>query len=824
MKNPLIAIAVGSLLFGMPSGSADGNMVSNGGFEISSNPGMPDGWGNGHFGIKYPDEISAADQVREGFRLDATEKFQGDKSFRLSNPATGRQQALYSCWIKLPVFIVARDGWCLSAFIKTDPPSKVKLELLNSENVLIDGREFDATGEFQRFSTNIKFESSSVIVRVSGSPGTTCWIDDVQLERGAAPSEWEAAADDKKLDIATVASRKLISKVDDAEALQKKGFDPVQKVELRNKFLHVNDKPFYPYGIHPPWGPSANEENMRMFKSAGFNVIVFQASDLTFTKESLDMAFKTGLRAIPWLVCPDERAFEIVGSLKNHPALLYWMAIDEPPEPLAPKVIERVNRIKELDPNHPTYVNNFVHVTHNNLRNLDAMPGDIISADEYPVGNLDYPESVLAPADLIDKMDKALVSSKKSTMFWLQITGNAFGWSREPTPEEFEGMVYSSCIAGARGLNFFANMPWNRRLFDNAGKLGQELDSLAPVLASMEVAPQVKCSSDAIRLTCRAYQGNVYIICVNVSKEPVKAKFSTEAALQGEVQVLFEKRTIKPISRNVFSDDFAGYQRRVYRVAVSAERKGTTFPPTVGLTEDDSRLRFLGRTLRDAATGSVTLDWTASGVEFSFNGTEVAAEMAGSTADPRNVAYLTVFVDDVRKNTFMVDDAPKKYILCTGLPPQKHLVRIVKASEAQLSRVKLAKIHLNGELLAKPAAKSRKIEFIGDSITCGYGNQGGKTVPFSGKTEDGLQTWATIAARNLGADCQLICASGYGVVRDCGRGTRSLIPPLYEKSNFFPIPTGFGISTCSPPMQWSSTLVRTIGLVGRRKMNSLPAS
>jgi len=213
--------------------------------------------------------------------------------------------------------------------------------------------------------------------------------------------------------------------------------------------------------------------------------------------------------------------------------------------------------------------------------------------------------------------------------------------------------------------------------------------------------------------------------------------------------------------------------------------KSSLASAAAGLTEDDTRLRFLGRTLGDAATGSVTLDWTASGVEFSFNGTEVAADMVGTTADPRNVAYLAVFVDDVHKNTFMVDNSPKKYILCSGLPATKHLVRIVKVSEAQLSSVKLTRIHLNGELLAKPAAKSRKIEFIGDSITCGYGNLGGATDPFSSKTEDGLQTWATIAARNLEADCQLICASGHGVVRDCNRDTRALIPPLYEKSNPF---------------------------------------
>jgi len=579
MKKYFIVIAGVILLFGIQAVSADNNFVLNGSFEISSNPGMPDGWGNGQFGIKYADEIQAVDQVRERFRLDSTEKVQGANSFRLSNPSTGRQQALYSCWINLPVFIVARDGWCLSAFIKTTPPSKVKLELLNSASIPIDGCEFDATGEFQRFFTNIniKTKSSPVIVRVSGSPGATCWIDGVQLERGSSPSEWASAANDKKLDIATVASRKLISMVEGTEVFQKSGFDPVQKVELRNKFIYVNGKPFYPYCADLGW--TADAESFRTLKAAGFNSIVFTAPNRKSTQAALDAAFKVGLRVVPWLRCANEQAFEIVNSLKNHPALLFWYVIDEPPDPFAQVVVERVRRLRELDPDHPMFANYYAYTIITNLKNLVDLSGDIISADLYPVANLDYPGTVLAPADLISKMDQALAANAKTSMFCLQLTGNYASWSRELTPEEFEGMTYLSCIAGARGLIFFQNIPWNKRLFESAAQIGLELDSLAPVLASQEMSPKMKCSSDAIRLTCRTYQGHSYLICVNASKEPIKADFSTQVPFQGDVKVLFENRTIKTLPKNMFSDDFAGYQRRVYKVAFSSEPKSTTITP-----------------------------------------------------------------------------------------------------------------------------------------------------------------------------------------------------------------------------------------------------
>jgi hypothetical protein len=562
----LIAMAVGVFLVGLASHSDANNLVWNGGFEISSNPGMPDAWGNGQFGIKYADEIHTADQVRERFQLDSSEKFQGNTSFRLSNPATGRQQALHSSWIKLPVFLVSPDGWCLSAYIKSDPPSKVKLEILDSGNVLIAGSEFDAAGEFQRFFTTFNTKKSPVIVRISGSPGTSCWIDNVQMERGSVPSEWAAAADDNKLDVATVTSRNLISTVDGAAEFQKSGFDAVEKVELRNKFLYVNGKPFYPYACNLAW-VGGDVESFRMLKTEGFNSIVFYALDLESTKSALDAAFCVGLRAIPWLECSNEQAVEIVDSLKTHPALLFWQATDEPPEPFARNVVDRVKVLKELDLNHPVMVNFFSHSIQQYLEKLHELPGDIISSDLYPISNLDWPGTAIDPADLIFKMDRALASSGKVPMFYLLLTGQAFGWTREPTSEELEGMVYSSCIAGARGLYFFQNVPWNSLMLKNAGQIGLELDSLAPVLASQAMAPKIQCSSDAIRLTCRVYGGNLYLICVNTSKEPVKAEFSTEAGLKGLVNVIFEGRTIDPIAKNAFSDEFAGYQRRVYQAA-----------------------------------------------------------------------------------------------------------------------------------------------------------------------------------------------------------------------------------------------------------------
>lgn len=60
--------------------------------------------------------------------------------------------------------------------------------------------------------------------------------------------------------------------------------------------------------------------------------------------------------------------------------------------------------------------------------------------------------------------------------------------------------------------------------------------------------------------------------------------------------------------------------------------------------------------------------------------------------------------------------------------------------------------------------KDRKIEFIGDSITCGYGVLGKPEAPFSTETESADDAFAVQCARALDADYQLVSFSGIGVI------------------------------------------------------------
>ncbi len=71
------------------------------------------------------------------------------------------------------------------------------------------------------------------------------------------------------------------------------------------------------------------------------------------------------------------------------------------------------------------------------------------------------------------------------------------------------------------------------------------------------------------------------------------------------------------------------------------------------------------------------------------------------------------------------------------------------------------------KLVETPALPERKIEFIGNSITCGYGVESiEKTDPFEDETENHWLTYANIVSDSLNAQHTSISRSGIGVYRN----------------------------------------------------------
>ena len=88
-----------------------------------------------------------------------------------------------------------------------------------------------------------------------------------------------------------------------------------------------------------------------------------------------------------------------------------------------------------------------------------------------------------------------------------------------------------------------------------------------------------------------------------------------------------------------------------------------------------------------------------------------------------------------------------------------------------------------GKLVLSPAPFKHHLELIGDSITCGYGNEGmGPNCGFTPDTENEWLAYGSLAARSLKAEQHVIAYSGKGAYRDYGGNTNDQMPVLYERT------------------------------------------
>ncbi len=123
--------------------------------------------------------------------------------------------------------------------------------------------------------------------------------------------------------------------------------------------------------------------------------------------------------------------------------------------------------------------------------------------------------------------------------------------------------------------------------------------------------------------------------------------------------------------------------------------------------------------------------------------------------------------------------------------PQKLAVRIIKYTEVAfgVAGIRYLLVDEDATMEALPK-KAKKIEFIGDSITCGYGIEGVWNVDeFCTRQENPMKDYAVRTANALDADYHLVSWSGIGLITDWippekdEPDTTVLMPMLYPYTN-----------------------------------------
>ncbi|MCQ2427309.1 MAG: GDSL-type esterase/lipase family protein [Clostridia bacterium] len=201
-----------------------------------------------------------------------------------------------------------------------------------------------------------------------------------------------------------------------------------------------------------------------------------------------------------------------------------------------------------------------------------------------------------------------------------------------------------------------------------------------------------------------------------------------------------------------------------------------------------SELKWFGRTYNDGFR--YFFNWSASGFSFNFKGTGAKATIVSNAPGGVDAAYIKIYVDGVWKKDVLLDAAKKEVVLASGLDAGKeHSIMVVKRTNARSSTSAVTEVKVDdGEKLAPDAEKSRLIEFIGDSLTVGYGSVAGNASAWSTATEDVMKTYAPAIADAFDADFNVVAISGRGVVKNYGGDTDKLIGEIYPETDIYNLP------------------------------------
>jgi len=207
---------------------------------------------------------------------------------------------------------------------------------------------------------------------------------------------------------------------------------------------------------------------------------------------------------------------------------------------------------------------------------------------------------------------------------------------------------------------------------------------------------------------------------------------------------------------------------------------------------DEKNVRLLGRTI--SHNGIRYLSWSCSGAEFVFTGTKLTAELWTDWVldEPWKEIFqpwAAVFVNGETEPRlrFPVEAGTNGYTIFESDTAETVTIRFVKLSEASFSKMGIVSLSADGNI--RPTEpKSRRMEFIGDSITCGFGIESSCAEDnFRTAEENSDITYAALTAKAFGADFDLISWSTIGLwSSDTKDGTRNdgwIMPMIYDAAD-----------------------------------------
>lgn len=198
---------------------------------------------------------------------------------------------------------------------------------------------------------------------------------------------------------------------------------------------------------------------------------------------------------------------------------------------------------------------------------------------------------------------------------------------------------------------------------------------------------------------------------------------------------------------------------------------------------DNENIQYTGRI--DFTDPKKPRFW-APGVYISakFKGSYCEIVINDEVLGGENYNYLEVIVDGGLPSRIQTTEKLNSIVVAEGLSSGEHTITICKNTESSIGYLEFLGFKCEG-LVPLPPKLSRKIEFIGNSITCGMGSDLSVVACDSGQWYDqhnAYMSYGPITARQLGAQWQLTAVSGIGLMHSCCDMDITM-PEVFDKIN-----------------------------------------
>ncbi|HEX8825586.1 MAG TPA: GDSL-type esterase/lipase family protein, partial [Archangium sp.] len=208
---------------------------------------------------------------------------------------------------------------------------------------------------------------------------------------------------------------------------------------------------------------------------------------------------------------------------------------------------------------------------------------------------------------------------------------------------------------------------------------------------------------------------------------------------------------------------------------------------------DDPKLQYVGR-----MDFSVPNDPTEpQGPRYAFPGTtvrfrcnctgvDVAFKDLGTGDAQNTINFVNVIVDGKTEATVELKRGDPQILKgARNLMKGEHTIEIVKRTDSAAGTVQFIGVSLQGIMLDPPPPPEKRLEFIGDSVTCGYGNElridDPKYIGYRSKNQDISKAYGSLLGRRFNAEVFHTCLQGRGIYRDTAGDTNQALPPFYPR-------------------------------------------